>query len=96
MNSKALGADLVLAWPTAEIGIMASTQAVGIQHGRALAEAEDPEGLRARLAAAYAGEHTTAEVAAAEGVIDELIEPHETRDRLLRALDACGWRRRTR
>lgn len=96
MNSKALGADLVLAWPTAEIGIMASTQAVGIQHGRELAESDDPEELRYRLAGAYAAEHTTAEVAASAGVIDELIEPSETRDRLLMALDALGHRRRVR
>ena len=96
MNSKALGADLVLAWPTAEIGIMASTQAVGIQHSRELAEAGDPEALRARLSAAYAAEHTTAEVAAADGVIDELIEPADTRDRLIAALWALGSRRRSR
>lgn len=96
MNSKALGADLVLAWPTAEIGIMASTQAVGIQHGRELAEASDPGELRARLAEAYAAEHTTAEVAAAAGVVDELVEPGQTRDRLIAALGAFGHRRRER
>ncbi len=96
MNSRALGADLVLAWPTAEIGIMASAQAVGIQHGRELADAEDPEAMRERLAAAYAAEHTTPEVAAADGVVDELIEPRETRARLIDALDALGTRRRVR
>jgi len=96
MNSKALGADLVLAWPTAEIGIMASTQAVGIKHGRELAEAADPDELRGRLAAAYASEHTTVEVAAAAGIVDELIEPAETRDRLIAAFDAFGTRRRPR
>lgn len=96
MNSKALGADLVLAWPTAEIGIMASAQAVGIQHGRELAVSSEPEELRARLAAAYAAEHTTAEVAAASGVVDEIIEPAETRERLIGALDAFGSRRRRR
>ncbi len=96
MNSKALGADLVLAWPTAEIGIMASTQAVGIQHSRELAEAGDPEALRARLSEVYAAEHTTAEIAAADGIVDELIEPADTRERLIAALWALGSRRRTR
>lgn len=96
MNSKALGADLVLAWPTAEIGIMASNQAVGIQHGRELADADDPEELRARLSAAYAAEHTTAEVAAANGVVDEIIDPSETRARLIGALRVLGRRRRVR
>ena len=96
MNSKALGADLVLAWPTAEIGIMASAQAVGIKHGRELAAAEDPDGLRARLADAYAAEHTTVEVAAATGIVDEVVETSQTRDRLIAALGVFGTRRRTR
>ncbi len=96
MNSKALGADLVLAWPSAEIGIMASAQAVGIKHGREIAADDDPEGLRARLAAAYAEEHTTVDVAAASGIVDELIEPAATRDRIAAALGAFGSRRRLR
>ncbi len=96
MNSKALGADLVLAWPSAEIGIMASAQAVGIKHGREIAADDDPDGLRARLAAAYAEEHTTVEVAAASGIVDELIEPAATRDRIAAALGAFGSRRRLR
>jgi acetyl-CoA carboxylase carboxyltransferase component len=96
MNSRALGADMVLAWPSAEIGIMAATQAVGIQHGRELAAADDPEELRTRLSTAYAAEHTTAEVAAANGVVDEVIDPADTRDRLLGALEALGSRRRAR
>ena len=49
MNSRALGADLVLAWPSAEIGIMAATQAVGIQHGRELAAARTPMNSGAAL-----------------------------------------------
>jgi len=96
MNSKALGADLVLAWPGAEIGIMAANQAVGIQHGRDLAAATDPDALRNELAAAYADEHTSATVAAASGVVDEVIEPAATRERLIAALTALGTRRRSR
>jgi methylmalonyl-CoA decarboxylase subunit alpha len=86
MNSKDLGADLVLAWPAAEIGIMAAGQAVGIVHRRRL-EAEDGDGaLRADLAAAYAEAHLGAEAAAADGFVDEVIEPDETRARLAWAL----------
>jgi len=96
MNSKSLGADLVLAWPTAEIGIMAASQAVSIQHGRDLAAAADPDSLRAELAAAYAGDHTSAAVAAASGVVDEVIEPADTREHLIGALVAFGSRRRSR
>lgn len=88
MNSKDLGADIVLAWPGAEIGIMAASQAVGIVHRRRLREASDPEELGADLTAAYAEEHLTASAAAASGFIDEVIEPGETRERLGWALNS--------
>ena len=55
MNSKDLGADLALAWPDAQIGIMGPKQAVGIVHRRAIAAADDPERERDRLADEYAG-----------------------------------------
>jgi acetyl-CoA carboxylase carboxyltransferase component len=86
MNSKDLGADVSLAWPDAEIGIMGPKQAVGIVHKRVLAEAEDPEAERDRLADAYADEHVSALVAAREGFVDELVEPRDTRRRLAGAL----------
>jgi acetyl-CoA carboxylase carboxyltransferase component len=88
MNSRDLGADMVFAWPGAEIGIMAANQAVGIVNRRQLAAANGDEGLRARLAAAYVGEHLNAEAAAASGFVDEVIEPSETRERLAWALGA--------
>jgi acetyl-CoA carboxylase carboxyltransferase component len=90
MNSKDLGADLALAWPDAEIGIMGPKQAVGIVHKRALAEADDPEGERDRLATAYAEQHVSAEVAAHQGFIDEVVAPTDTRRRLASALAALG------
>ena len=54
MNSKDLGADLALAWPDAQIGIMGPKQAVGIVHRREIAAADDPERERDRLADEYA------------------------------------------
>ncbi|MGH2896202.1 MAG: carboxyl transferase domain-containing protein, partial [Solirubrobacteraceae bacterium] len=81
-----LGADLVLAWPDAEMGIMGARAAVGIVNRRDLRAAEDPETERERLADAYADAHLGAETAAAEGFVDEIIEPSETRDRLAWAL----------
>jgi acetyl-CoA carboxylase carboxyltransferase component len=90
MNSKDLGADLAIAWPGAEIGIMGPKQAVGVVHKRALAEAEDVEAERDRLAAEYADEHVSAEVAASTGFIDELVEPWDTRGRLAGALAALS------
>jgi acetyl-CoA carboxylase carboxyltransferase component len=87
MNSKDLGADVVFAWPGAEIGIMAANQAVGIVHRRRLREAAgDPDELGAKLAAAYAEEHLTAPAAAASGFVDEVIEPGDTRASLAWAL----------
>ena len=86
MNSRDLGADLVLAWPSSELGIMSARAAVGIVNRRELRAASHPEAERARLADAYAGEHLRADAAAAEGFVDELIEPVETRSRLAGAL----------
>ena len=90
MNSKDLGADLALAWPDAEIGIMGPKQAVTIVNRRDIAAADDPEAERDRLAADYAAGHVTAEVAARGGHIDELIEPADTRRRLAGALAALS------
>jgi acetyl-CoA carboxylase carboxyltransferase component len=89
MNSKHLGADMVFAWPGAEIGIMAARQAVEIVHRRALESGEsDP----AELADRYTEEHLGAERAAASGYVDEVIEPAETRGRLRWALGALERR----
>jgi acetyl-CoA carboxylase carboxyltransferase component len=93
MNSKDLGADMVLAWRGAQLGVMGAQPAVGIIHRRELAAAADPVAERAALAAAYAEEHLGADVAAAAGFVDEVIEPHETRRRLSSALATLDDRR---
>lgn len=90
MNSRDLGADLVLAWPEAELGIMSARAAVGIVNRRDLQSAPDPEAERERLAAAYADEHLRADAAAAAGFIDEIVEPADTRKRLVWALRALA------
>lgn len=92
MNSKDLGADLVFAWPGAEIGIMAAGQAVGIVHRRALEAVGDVEAARSELADEYAEEHLGASRAAASGYVDEVIEPDSTRARLAWALEALERR----
>jgi acetyl-CoA carboxylase carboxyltransferase component len=92
MNSKDLGADLVLAWPGAEIGVMGAHSATGIINRREWEAAADPGAAREALAGAYAGEHLCAEAAAAGGFVDEVIEPGETRARLVSALGALGGR----
>ncbi len=88
MNSRDLGADLVLAWPDAELGIMSARAAVGIVNRRELRVAGDADAERDRLADVYAHEHLRAETAAAQGFVDEIIEPVQTRDRLAVALEA--------
>jgi acetyl-CoA carboxylase carboxyltransferase component len=87
MNSRELGADLVLAWPDAEVGVMAARPAVAIVNRRELAEAADAEAAHRALADAYAERHLSAAVAARDGFVDELVPPVETRERLARALD---------
>jgi acetyl-CoA carboxylase carboxyltransferase component len=86
MNSRDLGADYVFAWPQAQLGVMGAKQAVGIVSRREIAAADDPAAHRDVLAEAYAGEHLSAERSAAEGHVDEVILPSETRQRLIAAL----------
>jgi acetyl-CoA carboxylase carboxyltransferase component len=92
MNSRDLGADLVFAWPGAELGIMAAEQAVGIANRRELEAASEPERMRAELAQGYADSHLSADRAAASGFVDEVIEPRTTRRRLAWALAALERR----
>jgi acetyl-CoA carboxylase carboxyltransferase component len=86
MNARDLGADYAFAWPRAQIGVMGAHQAVGIVHRREIAAAEDPGATRAAFAADYAEAHLGAGVAAAEGFVDEVIPPGDTRRRLVEAL----------
>ena len=90
MNSRELGADLALAWPTAEVGVMGPRQAVGVMHRREIAEASDSDAAHERLADEYAARHLRAEVAAAGGHVDEVIESTDTRERLIWALSVLG------
>jgi acetyl-CoA carboxylase carboxyltransferase component len=90
MNSRDLGADLVLAWPRAQIGVMGPKQAVDLVHRREIAAADDKVETRERLAAAYAEQHLTAASAAAEGVVDELVPPSGTRTRIVSALQTLA------
>ena len=86
MNARDLGADYVFAWPQATLGVMGANQAVGIVRRRDIAAAEDPAAARHAYAEAYRDEHLTAAVAAAEGYVDEIVLPSETRVRLVEAL----------
>jgi acetyl-CoA/propionyl-CoA carboxylase carboxyl transferase subunit len=91
MNSKALGATAVYAWPSAEIAVMGASAAVNILHRKKLAAAkpEDREALRAELIEQQThvagGVHRAVEI----GVVDEVIEPKETRKRIAEAIAAA-------
>jgi acetyl-CoA carboxylase carboxyltransferase component len=96
MNSKALGADVVLAWPEAQLGVMGAEQAVAIVSRREIAAAADPALARRRLARAYAGEHLGVDRASAEGYVDEVIAPASTRERIAASLSALSGCERVR
>jgi methylmalonyl-CoA decarboxylase subunit alpha len=86
MNARDLGADYTFAWPQAQLGVMGAKQAVTIVNRRDIAAADDPAAARDEFASEYADEHLSAGTAAAEGFIDEVILPADTRRRLTEAL----------
>jgi acetyl-CoA carboxylase carboxyltransferase component len=87
MNSKHIRGDLNLAWPSAEIAVMGSDGAVSIIFRKEIAEADDSVAKRAELAALYSEKFANPYVAAEWGYIDDIIEPKETRPRLINALE---------
>ena len=96
MGSKHLGADINLAWPTAQIAVMGAQGAVNILYRKELAEAADPEAERARLIAEYESTLANPYVAAERGYVDRVIMPHETRPMIVRALRALRTKRASR
>jgi acetyl-CoA carboxylase carboxyltransferase component len=86
MNSRHLRADFVFAWPTAEIAVMGPEGAANIVFRKEIAEAENPEEMRQIKIQEYKLKFANPYVAAAQGYIDEVIEPKETRSRILHAL----------
>ena len=95
MNSRAIRADLVFAWPSAEIAVMGAAGAVNVIHRRDLAAADDPEAERAALVEDYEQRFNNPYVAAERGLVDDVIEPRETRPRLIRAMEMLRNKRET-
>lgn len=93
MGSKHLGADINLAWPTAEIAVMGAQGAVNILYRKELGEAADPEVERQRLIDEYQDTLANPYVAAERGYIDRVILPHETRFMVTRAFRALRNKR---
>ena len=86
MNSRHLRADFVFAWPTAEIAVMGPEGAANIVFRKEISEAENPEEMRLQKIQEYKEKFANPYVAAAQGYIDEVIEPRDTRGRILHAL----------
>ncbi|MDR7505862.1 MAG: carboxyl transferase domain-containing protein, partial [Armatimonadota bacterium] len=95
MSSKHVRGDLNLAWPTAEVAVMGPEGAIEIIFRKELSEAEDPAALRARLVADYRAQFANPYVAAARGYLDDVIEPRETRPRLISALAVLAAKRQS-
>ena len=87
MSSKHMRGDINLAWPSAEIAVMGPDGAVNIVFRKEITEAADPEDTRTRLVAEYRDKFANPYVAASRGFLDAVIEPHETRPRLINALE---------
>ncbi|MBF4695601.1 methylmalonyl-CoA decarboxylase subunit alpha [Fusibacter ferrireducens] len=96
MCSKDLGADLVLAWPTAEIAVMGPQGAANIIFRGEIKEAKDPVATRARVIQEYTDEFATPYKAAERGFVDDVIEPSASRPRLADAFDMLASKRETR
>jgi len=93
MSSKHLRGDWNVAWPGAEIAVMGPEGAVNILYRAELAAATDPEARRHELVREYVERFANPYVAAARGYLDDVIEPHETRSRLIAALRSLAGKR---
>ncbi len=93
MGSKHLGADVVFAWPTAEIAVMGPEGAAQIIFRKQLREAEDREALLQKLTQEYREKIANPYVAAERGYVDDIIYPRETRPKLIQALEALRPKR---
>jgi acetyl-CoA carboxylase carboxyltransferase component len=95
MSSKHIRGDVNLAWPTAEIAVMGPDGAVNIIFRKELAKAEDPLKRKAELVEEYRAKFANPYIAASRGYIDDVIEPRETRPRLINALEMLTNKRDT-
>ncbi|MDA8067854.1 MAG: acyl-CoA carboxylase subunit beta [Actinomycetota bacterium] len=93
MGSKHLGADMNLAWPTAEVAVMGADGAVNIIYRREIASAANPEAARTGRIEEYKAHFANPYIAAERGYIDDVIVPRETRPRLIEALGMLSTKR---
>src|SRR5690625_2285679 len=87
LNSKSIGADLVFAWPNAEIAVMGPEGAANIIFAREIAESENPEAMRQEKIDEYKEKFANPYIAAGLGMVDDVIDPRETRLKLIQSLE---------
>ena len=93
MDSKSVGSDLSLAWPTAELAVMGPQGAVEIIYRRELQEEKNPELKRNELVEDYLERFANPYIAAERGFVDDVIDPAETRKRLIDGLEMLASKR---
>jgi acetyl-CoA carboxylase carboxyltransferase component len=93
MNSKSIGADLAFAWPSAELAVMGPQGAVEIVYRKELAGADDPIAKRAELVDEYTERFCNPYVAAERGFVDDVIDPADTRVKLVAGLEVLRSKR---
>lgn len=87
LNSKAIGADLVFAWPNAEIAVMGPAGAANIIFAKEINESTDPEAFRQEKINEYRERFANPYVASANGIVDDVIDPRDTRKSIASALE---------
>jgi acetyl-CoA carboxylase carboxyltransferase component len=96
MCSKSLGADMVFAWPTAEVAVMGSEGAVNIIFKKEISKSDDKAATKKKILEEYAAEFATPYKAAERGFVDDVIEPDTTRQRIIDAFNMLQGKREKR
>jgi propionyl-CoA carboxylase beta chain len=95
MSSKHIRADYNIAWPTAELAVMGAEGAINILNRKELEAAKNPEAIRQRLIEEYNEKFANPYIAAELGYVDDIIEPKETRPKIVAALESLGDKRQS-
>jgi propionyl-CoA carboxylase beta chain len=95
LNSKAIGADLVFAWPNAEVAVMGPEGAANIIFSKEIAESENPEATRAAKIQEYREKFANPYIASSNGIIDDVIDPRDTRKSLASALEMLANKKKS-
>jgi len=95
MSSKHVRGDYNVAWPTAQLAVMGAEGAVNIIYRREIADARDPAAVREKFVKEYNEKFANPYIAAELGYLDDVIEPQETRPRLINALEMLQNKRQS-